>query len=299
MLVPLSGADRQLGALLLCRQRGRPAFTQTELELACGFAGQAVVAVEFAQARTDQERMLVLSDRHRIARDLHDQVIQRLFATGLRLQQLSDRMGPGPIADRINARVDELDETINEIRSTIFGLRQDVVMSPGRLSTEVTELVAELSEVLGFEPRLELVEPLDVVPDDIADDLVAAGREAITNVAKHAGASRVDIMVGVSDSDIVLEVSDDGVGLGNAARRSGLNNLAERARRHGGNFIVRSTPGAGTHLVWTASLVDDSASSSVLDRDDGDRAIGEVLIRAGVVAGEPLGGTSLDADGDI
>jgi signal transduction histidine kinase len=298
MLVPLSEADRQIGALLLCRQRGRPAFTQTELELACGFAGQAVVAVEFARARTDQERMLVLSDRHRIARDLHDQVIQRLFATGLRLQQLADRMGPGPIAERINARVDELDETINEIRSTIFGLRQDMAIAPGRLSTQITELVAELSEVLGFEPRLELAEPLDVIPDNIADDLVTAAREAITNIAKHAAASRAEITVGVSESDVVLEVSDDGVGVGNSVRRSGLINLAERARQHGGNFVVRSAPGRGTHVVWTASLVGDP-SPSLLDGDDGDRAISEVLIRAGVVAGEAVGRAPLDADGDV
>jgi signal transduction histidine kinase len=299
MLVPLSGADRRIGALLLCRQRGRQAFTQNELELACGFAAQAVVAVEFAQGRTDQERMLVLSDRHRIARDLHDQVIQRLFATGLRMQQLAERMGPGPIADRINARVDELDETINEIRTTIFGLRQDMAISPGRLSSQLTELVAELTEVLGFEPRLELSEPLDVVPDDIADDLIAATREAITNIAKHASASRAEVAVGVSESDVVLEVSDDGVGVGSPARRGGLINLGERARRHGGNFVVRSAPGRGTHLVWTASLVAESDSSSSLDGDDGDGPIDEVLIRTGIVAGQALSASSLDADGDV
>ena len=133
MLVPLLGVDRQLGALLLCRRRGAPRFTPIELELATGFAGQAVVAVEFAQARTDQERMMILSDRHRIARDLHDQVIQRLFATGLRLQQIAQRMGPSEESERIDERVGELDETIDEIRSTIFGLRQELVAEPGRL----------------------------------------------------------------------------------------------------------------------------------------------------------------------
>jgi signal transduction histidine kinase len=297
MLIPLPGAERLIGALLLCRRRGRPAFTESELELACGFAGQAVVAVEFAQARTDQERMLVLADRHRIARDLHDQVIQRLFATGLRLQQLSVRMGPGPIADRIDQRVDELDETISEIRSTIFGLRQEAGAAPPRLTMRMRELVAELSEVLGFEPRLMLEEPLDVVPDDIADDLVAAAREAITNVARHAGALHADVSITLSGSYVVLEVFDDGVGIGNAARRSGLTNLNERALRHSGNCAAGPAPDGGTRVVWTASLVHNLPS--VIDRDDCDGPVGEEVIRAGVVASEAGRRDPLDLDSDV
>jgi signal transduction histidine kinase len=300
MLVPLRGADRHLGALLLCRRRGAPKFTPIELELACGFAGQAVVAVEFAQARTDQERMMILSDRHRIARDLHDQVIQRLFATGLRLQQIAQRMGPSPESDGIDERVDELDQTIEEIRSTIFGLRQEMVAEPGRLARELSELVDDLTDVLGFPPRVSFAEPLDAVPDDVAEDLVASAREALTNVAKHAAAKRVALDVSFTDSDVVLEVADDGVGFADPERRSGLVNLSERALRHGGRCIVRRASDGGTELIWTASLFGDPAEfGRSLDGDDADRPVHDELIRSGVVTREPGGRHSLDLDGDV
>ncbi len=301
MLVPLRGADRNIGALLLCRRRGRPSFTEAELELACGFAGQAVVAVEFAQARTDQQRMIILADRHRIARDLHDQVIQRLFATGLRLQQLAAHPGPGPIAERIEEHIDDLDETIGEIRSTIFELRHEPTDGPGRLSMRLRELTSELADVLCFEPRLQLDEPLDVVPDEIADDLLAAAREAITNIARHATARHAAVSVAVTGSDVVLEVFDDGVGIGNAVRRSGLQNLSERALRHGGSCAADPLPGGGTRVTWTASLIDGAPSRRplILDGDDRDRAIDEVLVRAGIVAGEPDRGDPLHLDGDV
>jgi signal transduction histidine kinase len=298
MVVPLRGADRQLGALLLCRRRGAARFSQIELDLACGFAGQAVVAVEFAQARTDQERMMILSDRHRIARDLHDQVIQRLFATGLRLQQIAQRMGPGPESERIDERVDELDETIEEIRSTIFGLRQELVAEPGRLARELNDLVGDLTDVLGFPPRVSLAEPLDAVPDDVAEDLVAAAREALTNVAKHAGATRVELDVSFADSDVVLEVADNGVGFADPERRSGLVNLSERALRHGGRCSVRRVPNGGTELIWTASLFGE-AEPSAAHRDDVDRPVDDELIGSGVMARESRGRHSLDLDGDV
>jgi len=300
MLVPLRGADRHLGALLLCRRRGAPKFTPIELELACGFAGQAVVAVEFAQARTDQERMMILSDRHRIARDLHDQVIQRLFATGLRLQQIAQRMGPSPESERIDERVDELDQTIEEIRSTIFGLRQELVAEPGRLARELSELVEDLTDVLGFPPRVSLAEPLDAVPDDVAEDLVASAREALTNVAKHASAKRVALDVSFTQSDVVLEVADDGIGFADPERRSGLVNLSERALRHGGRCIVRRSSDGGTELIWTASLFGDPPELGVsLDADDADRPVHDELIGSGVVTRQPRGRHSLDLDGDV
>jgi signal transduction histidine kinase len=318
MLVPLIGTDRLLGALLLCRASGRPPFNQTELALAGGFATQAAMAVEFAQARADQERMLVLADRHRIARDLHDQVIQRLFATGLRLQQLASRMEPGPVAERIDEHVSDLDDTITEIRSTIFGLRQQMAIGVGMLTSRLRELVAELTEVLGFEPRLRIDDPLDEVSDDVADDLVSAAREAITNVARHAQARHVEVTITLTDSDITLEVVDDGIGIGNALRRSGLTNLYERALRHGGSCAATAAPGGGTHVTWTASLGGAASPSdttqyeqvrpdslvlsreaSVLDGGDGDGAVSEELVRAGIVTSESGGRHSLDLDGDV
>lgn len=301
MLVPLAGAARKLGALLLCRHRGATPFSAIELELACGFAGQAVVAVEFAQARTDQERMMILSDRHRIARDLHDQVIQRLFATGLRLQQIAQRMGPGPESERIDERVGELDETIEEIRSTIFGLRQELVAEPGRLSRELRDLATELAEVLGFAPRLSLAEPLDAVPDEVAEDLIAAAREALTNIAKHAKAAWAEVAVSFGDTDVVLEVTDDGIGFTDPARRSGLVNLTERALKHAGKCVVRRGPEGGTELIWTASLFGERPEQvrSLLDDDDADRSVGEESVRPRVVTGQTGGVDALHLDGDL
>jgi signal transduction histidine kinase len=251
-LVPLVAGTQLLGALLLCRAPTRPVFTDIELELAVGFASQAAVAVEFAHARLDQEHMVVLADRHRIARDLHDQVIQRLFATGLRLQELASRLEPGPIAERLDEQVGDLDDTITQIRSTIFGLRQ--VAPPERLPARLRQLTSELAEVLGFPPRLQVDDQLDAVPDDIADDLVAAAREAVSNVARHAHATCAEVTVTLTGSDLMLEVQDNGVGIGDAARRSGLTNLCERARRHGGSCAIGPGADGGTHIVWSAPL---------------------------------------------
>jgi signal transduction histidine kinase len=252
LLVPLLAGDQLLGALLLCRTSARRAFSESDFELAVGFASQAAVAVEFAEARADQEHMVVLADRHRIARDLHDQVIQRLFATGLRLQQLASRLEPGPIAERLDEQVGDLDDTITQIRSTIFGLRQ--VSVPDRLSNRLRQLAGELTEILGFAPVLQMTEPLDAVPDEVADDLVAAAREAVSNIARHARARHAEVLVTLTGPDIVLEVRDDGIGIGDAARRSGLTNLCERARRHGGTCTVGPAVGGGTHVAWTAPV---------------------------------------------
>jgi signal transduction histidine kinase/ActR/RegA family two-component response regulator len=254
-LVPLVGRDRLLGALLLCRAKDRPAFTEAEAELARGFAAQAAVAVELAQARADQERLLVLADRDRIARDLHDQVIQRLFATGLRMQQLAAGLAPGPVADRLADYIGELDDTIAEIRSTIFGLRRHA-LAPDPLPARLRELAAELSEVLGFAPTLRLAaeDELAAVPAEVAEDLLAAARETITNVARHAAARRAEVTVAITADEVVLDVRDDGVGMGTAQRRSGLHNLTERARRHNGSCAVGDVPGGGTQVSWAASL---------------------------------------------
>jgi len=263
--VPLLGRDRLLGAVVLARPVGGEPFAAAELELASGFASQAAVAVELAEARAEQARMLVLSDRHRIARDLHDQVIQRLFATGLRLQHVADHLGPGPLADQITDHVTSLDETINEIRSTIFGLRQPGYAGPDRLPNRMAELVEEITEILEAPPELTLAGALDGVDEDLADDVVLAGREALTNVARHARAHAVSVTLATTDDGwLRLEVRDDGVGIGVAERRSGLINLYERARRHGGTCRVSPAPGGGTQVEWRARLDAQGSSSGTI-----------------------------------
>ncbi len=214
------------------------------------------MAVDLFEARADQQRMLMISDRHRIARDLHDQVIQRLFATGLRLQQVADRMDPGPLAERIGQHVDDLDETITEIRSTIFGLRQATSSSRGQLSDRLRDLADELTDVLGFAPELWFDTPIDDLGPEVGEDLILAAREALSNVARHAQAQHAEVSVAVHQDEVVLQVIDDGIGIRSAERRSGLTNLHERARRHGGSCQVALAIGGGTHVEWRARLTD-------------------------------------------
>ncbi len=255
MILPLIGAHSVRGALSLCRTHGRPTFTDGELETATSFANQAAMALELADARADQERVLVLEDRHRIARDLHDHVIQRLFATGLRLEAMAAGAEPGELAERIAERARDLDNTISEIRARIFQLRAPATGESGSLRWQLLQVVAELTAVMGYEPGLHVSGAVDTaVPDEVAGDVVAATREALTNVARHASASRADITLALDGMQLSLEIVDDGIGVGHADRRSGLNNLAERAKEHGGTFSLTTPPDGGTRLTWTVPL---------------------------------------------
>jgi signal transduction histidine kinase/DNA-binding NarL/FixJ family response regulator len=255
MVLPLVGAHSVRGALALCRRRGRPRFTDVELETATSFANQAAMALELADARADQERVLVLEDRHRIARDLHDHVIQRLFATGLRLETLASSLEPGELAERIGDRARDLDNTISEIRTRIFQLRAPPGDRPGALRWRLLQVVAELTQVLGFEPRLHFLGAVDTaVPEDVAEDVVAAAREALTNVARHAHATHAEISLLLDGRQLNLDIVDDGVGVRSAGRRSGLTNLAERADARGGSFAVDSPAEGGTRLSWSVPL---------------------------------------------
>jgi signal transduction histidine kinase len=255
LLVPLGSGAEHGGALVLGRLPSGPAFTQAERALAAGFAHQAALGVELAEAQADQERMLVLRDRHRIARDLHDHVIQRLFAAGLRLEQVSMESASGPLADLVRQHLEELDDTINEIRSTVFGLRRATLGEPNLLFDQLWELGRDLTAVLGFQPQIVVdAQPDEAVQPDIADDLLAAAREALTNVARHAHAGHADVSVRVTEREVLLEVVDDGIGISREHRYGGLMNLAERASRHGGTCRVSRAPGGGTHLQWRVPL---------------------------------------------
>jgi signal transduction histidine kinase len=215
------------------------------------FAGQAALAFERALAQHEREMYVILEDRERIARDLHDVVIQRLFATGMRLQTTA-RMARPDVAERLNRAVDDLDTTIRDIRSAIFELRTPVGAD---LRTEVRDLVAAAADQLGFRPALELVGPLDsTVPSELRSDAVAVLREALSNVVRHAGASSVRVTVRVSASDLTVEVGDDGRGVPSDVQRSGLNNLRDRATRLGGTFDLRSNTPTGTVLRWCVPL---------------------------------------------
>jgi len=216
------------------------------------FAGQAALAFERALAEEEREMFVILEDRERIARDLHDVVIQRLFATGMQLQTAARLAAKPEVAARVNAAVDELDTTIRDIRSAIFELRSPV---SAEFRSEIREMVAVAGDQLGFRPALELNGPLDsAVPVEVRSDAVAVLREALSNVVRHAGATVVRITLTVASGRLTVTVADDGSGVPADATLSGLRNLRERAERWGGTFSLGPNEPRGTVLEWSVPL---------------------------------------------
>ncbi|MER7674003.1 GAF domain-containing protein [Kitasatospora sp. NPDC096128] len=254
--VPLGRAEgRSEGALLLARRTGEPAFTEREIGPLVGFSHQAALALELAERRRDAEQLAMLEDRDRIARDLHDLAIQRLFATGMTLQSAARLIDHAGASDRVSRAVGDLDETIKIIRSTIFGLRAREGGAGQGLRARAVRAAEEAQAVLGFAPRLSMEGLLDTdVPAETADHVVAVLGEALSNAARHARAGRVEIVLQATGKQVVLTVQDDGVGVPEQGRRSGLTNLAARADTLGGSFELASPPGGGTRLVWSAPL---------------------------------------------
>jgi signal transduction histidine kinase len=194
----------------------------------------------------------VISDRERIARDLHDIVIQRLFATGLQLQGVAAMVGTGPVTDRLDQSVAELDDTIRAIRGTIFELQD---RRGDSLRAAIRSLVKEYVPVLGFSPVVRTSGPVDtMVPPALGSQLLAVLREAISNVARHALADGAEIDVVVSADRIELRVADDGVGLPAEVHESGLRNVRRRADDLGGTLEVSPVGARGTVLVWRVPL---------------------------------------------
>lgn len=264
MVLPLLGAQQMRGALTIGRRRGRPPFDEADLDMATTFANHAAIAMELADARQDQQRMLLLEERDRIARDLHDHVIQQLFAAGLSVQSVLAARPDDPHSDRLAQVVTSIDDTIRRIRTTIFRLHGG--LGPpryGAVRTRVLDVADQVAVVLGFEPRVEFAGPVEaVLPERVMDDVVAVVREALTNVAKHAGATRAAVRLTADSERLVIDVVDDGKGLGSTSRRSGLANLAHRARRLGGTMTLTdgTAPGDGSgaregaQLTWSISL---------------------------------------------
>jgi signal transduction histidine kinase len=263
MVVPLLGTERARGALFVARLHGRHRFDEADLDMATTFANHASAALELADARSHQQRVVLLEDRDRIARDLHDHVIQRLFAAGLSVQSVAAGLPGDGRAERLDRVVYDIDETIRQIRTTIFQLRGHLGPQTGSVRTRLLAVVSEVTPLLSFEPRVRFSGPIDsVVPESVVDDLVAVTREALTNVARHAKASAAEVALAAGTSELVLDVVDDGVGLGETGRRSGLANLRARAERLGGSLLITSaapsdtapSTGQGTHLRWTIPL---------------------------------------------
>ncbi|MGX1881592.1 GAF domain-containing protein [Streptomyces sp. NPDC055287] len=254
--VPLgTAAGEARGVLLLARSAEEPVFTDAELQPLLGFAGQAALALELAERRRDAEQLTLLADRDRIARDLHDLAIQRLFATGMTLQSAARFIEHPGAAERVTRAVGDLDETIKIIRSTIFGLRTHGDETGPSLRARAARAVGEAAIPLGHPPRLSMEGLLDTdVPPHVADHVMAALQEALSNAARHAHATRVEVTLQAAGKEVVLTVADNGVGIPRDGRRSGLKNLAERAQSLDGTLEIQTRPEGGSRLVWRAPL---------------------------------------------
>jgi signal transduction histidine kinase len=253
--VPIVVRGEVFGNLYLCDKRGGDVFTDVDEELAVGLASAAGVGIENARLHARVADLATLEDRERIARDLHDTVIQRLFAIGLSLQATLRLVSDQDAVTRITAAIDDLDTTVRDVRAAIFELHSN--RAPGRsVRQELIQLCAESARGLGFEPVIRFNGPIDTaVGDAIADELFAVTREALTNVAKHAHAQTVEVHIEVRDAWLSIHVEDDGVGFdrGGGSGR-GVNNLEARAAKLGGTFeVTRSLP-SGTDLHWSVPL---------------------------------------------
>lgn len=257
--VPLIIAGVSAGALCVTRISDGRRFSPEDLSTLSEFAAQAGLALALAQARTDRQRLELIEDRARIARDLHDNVIQRLFGTGLGLQALAAKIPAH--AESIAAQVGEIDAAIADFRTAVFTLQAS---DPGSVRHRLLDVANELAPLLENSPRIAFAGPVDLlVTGTLADDVVAVVRESLSNIARHARATVAEVGVSVSDSHVTIVVDDDGVGIpAQLPRTSGTANLATRAHKHGGVCQIEARSTGGTRVRWHVPLETSAKDTS-------------------------------------
>jgi signal transduction histidine kinase len=254
IVFPLGGPGNVRGVLTVGRHPGAMPLAQAAIDLVTTFAAQAGIALELADHRKDAERLAVFEDRDRIARDLHDLVIQRLYASGMKLQGVMPQITRPQVEERVSSVVDDLDATIKDIRTAIFALQARDSKERHGLRGKVMEVLEQTTGPLQLSSSVQLDGRLDSeVPDDIGEDMLHALREALSNAARHGKATQVEVTVAVG-SELRLLVRDNGIGIGETDRRSGLANLARRAGQYGGSLTVAPAAGGGTELDWRVPL---------------------------------------------
>jgi signal transduction histidine kinase len=253
--VPLSPpSTAPTGLLLALRDKGGGQFREEHLALLALFADQASLALELADKQRQQRLLDVLADRDRIAGDLHDHVIQRLFAAGMSLQGIVRRSSDPSARGRVTRVVGQLDETVREIRTSIFDLQTVHEADQGSLRRRMLDVVAETSAGTGISPSVRISGAVDsIVPEALAEHTLAALREGISNAVRHARATSIIVTVEAGE-DLVVDVADDGVGMPAGVARSGLLNLERRAVACGGGCVISSRPAGGTRLTWRVPL---------------------------------------------
>lgn len=245
--VPIMVRGQVFGNLYLTDKTTAEVFTDIDEELVVSLASAAAVAIENARLHGRISELVVLEDRERIARDLHDSVIQRLFAVGLSLQGTVKLAQRDDVRLRIQSAVDDLDQTVREIRTAIFGL--ETTKGGEGVRDRVLSLTREAVGTLGFEPRVSFAGPVDAIGAPHADDVVAVAREALANVARHAAATEVSVaLTATDDGELVVAVADNGVGQPPSPRPGGhgLHNMATRADKAGGTLSVGPSAAGGT-----------------------------------------------------
>jgi signal transduction histidine kinase len=252
LVIPLRAHLADASALVALYDDQPTPLLGEERDLLVGFADQAALALDRAQAIADREKLAVISDRERIARDLHDVVIQRLFATGLQLRGVAMRAGSGPLEESLDQAAIDLDRTIKDIRATIFELQERRDES---LRAEIRSLAREYADVLGFTPDVVTSGPVDTaVTPSVREQLLPVLREALSNIARHASATAAEVALTADAHQLTLTVGDDGVGLGTDVRESGLGNARRRADGLGGTLQLLANQPRGTRLVWQVPL---------------------------------------------
>lgn len=251
LVLPLRAADTVAGVLVALRSADEQPFSDKQLDMMAAFADQAALAWRLATAQRQMREVEILTDRDRIARDLHDHVIQRLFAVGLTLQGAAPRARVPAVRESIYSSIDDLQEIIQEIRSAIFDLHAGPSRATG-LRHRLDKVIDQLA-IPALHTTVQYTGPLSVVDTVLANHAEAVLREAVSNAVRHANATSLAINVSVED-DVRVEVVDDGVGISGDITESGLRNLRQRADDEGGEFTVENMPTGGTLLRWSAPL---------------------------------------------
>lgn len=254
-VIPLNSASGVGGVLISGRDKGSAQYKADQLPMLSSFADQAAVALEFGEKQRNQRLLDVLADRDRIAQDLHDHVIQRMFATGMSLQSIVPRVPDAFARDRVTQAVEQLDRTVREIRTSIFDLHTSGSDASKSLRRRLLDAVTELTTESTLTPSVRIAGAVDtLVPQTLHEHAEAVVREALSNAVRHSGADEITISV-EADRELTIEVADNGIGISHEGRRSGLSNLADRAERCGGEAEFGDRDGGGARVLWRVPLV--------------------------------------------
>ncbi len=255
IVMPLRARNEVVGVIAIARGSDQPPFNESYLDVVSDFSTHAAVALVLASAREDARQLTILAERERIAHDLHDHVIQRLFAAGMNLQGTLARARSPEVADRLNRTLDDLQTIIEEIRTTIFQLKSPLGKD-GEFRHQIQRVVADLTENRDIVTTVRMHGPMTTVGGELADHAEAVTAEAISNALRHSGASRLTVEISVADM-FILDIIDNGCGIPpDNSRRSGLANMNHRAEQLGGTCEITTPPEGGTRISWTAPLVD-------------------------------------------